>query len=50
MANAEMVIHIHEDNWGMRNLYPLVTQAEVSADLAAAITSGQQNRVPSGHG
>jgi hypothetical protein len=50
VANAESVIHIHEDDWGMRNLYPLVTQAEVSADMDAAIAAGRKNRDPSGFG
>lgn len=50
VAEAERVIHIHEDDRRMRNLYPLVTQAEVSADMDAAAASGQQNRDPSGFG
>ena len=50
MANPERVIHIHEDDRAMRNLYPLVTQAEVSADVDAAVAAGQKNRDPLGFG
>jgi hypothetical protein len=44
------VIHIHEDNWGMRNLYPLSALKEAQVDIAAAAAAGEQNRDPSGFG
>ncbi|MBI5942422.1 MAG: hypothetical protein HY859_18595 [Caulobacterales bacterium] len=37
------LIHIHEDDWGMRNLYPLAALSETSADVAAAKASGDAN-------
>jgi hypothetical protein len=46
----EGVIHIHEDDWGMRNLYPLAAQSETLADLHDAIAAGEKNRDPSGLG
>ena len=49
-ADAESVIHIHEDDWGMRNLYPLAARADVMADLRDAIAAGEKNRDPSGIG
>ena len=48
--NAEGVIHIHEDNWGMRNLHPLASQSEALADVRDAIAAGEKNRDPSGLG
>jgi hypothetical protein len=44
------VIHIHEDDWGMRNLYPIVARSEVANDLDAAREAGERNRDPSGIG
>jgi hypothetical protein len=44
------VIHIHEDDWGMRNLYPLAVRAEVEEDVANAAAAAGQNRDPSGFG
>jgi DNA-directed RNA polymerase delta subunit len=29
-------IHIHEDSWGMRNLYPLAAVDEANADMDAS--------------
>ena len=49
-AGGEPVIYIHEDDWGMRNLYPLTARAEVAADLDAAVASAERNRHPSGIG
>jgi hypothetical protein len=46
----EGVIRIHEDDWGMRNLYPLAVQKEAHADLSATIAAGEKNRDPSGLG
>jgi len=43
-------IHIHEDDWGMRNLYPLAAQSEALADLQDATVAGEKNRDPSGFG
>lgn len=47
MADA---IHIHEDDRRMRNLYPLVTRAEVEADMDESIAAAERNRAPSGPG
>lgn len=44
------VIHIHEDSWAMRNLYPLAVRTEVEKDIAAAAEAGEKNRAPSGFG
>lgn len=43
-------IHIHEDDWGMRNLYPLAAAAEAAAELEVAKAAGARNRDPSGFG
>ncbi|MDF7775012.1 hypothetical protein P1X14_07130 [Sphingomonas sp. AOB5] len=42
------LIHIHEDNWEMRRLYPLAARAEAEADMRAAIAAAERNRLPSG--
>jgi hypothetical protein len=44
------VIHIHEDDWGMRNLYPLAARSEALADLQDAAVASEKNRDPSGSG
>lgn len=44
------VIHIHEDDWGMRNLYPLAVRREAEADVADAAAAAEKNRDPSGFG
>jgi hypothetical protein len=44
------VIHIHEDDWGMRNLYPVGSLFEASADIGRAAQAGEQNRAPDGVG
>ena len=44
------VIHIHEDDWGMRNLYPLSARAEAEKDLAEAAAAAERNLHPSGFG
>ena len=49
-ADDARTIHIHEDNWGMRNLYPLAAQSEALADLQEATAAGEKNRDPSGFG
>lgn len=43
-------IHIHEDGWGMRNLYPLAGRAEAEADMEESIAAAERNRAPSGPG
>lgn len=42
-------IHIHEDDWGMRNLYPLAAADEAAAELRAS-QAAERNRAPSGFG
>src|SRR5262245_22434600 len=49
-AMTERVIHIHEDYWGMRNLYPVEAFAHVSRDVRSAAEAGEKNRAPSGMG
>jgi hypothetical protein len=44
------LIHIHEDDWGMRNLYPVAAWAEADADLTESIEASQRNRAPGGMG
>lgn len=44
------VIHVHEDDWGMRNLYPLTVRTEVENDIAKAAAAAEKNRDPSGFG
>ena len=43
-------IHIHEDDWGMRNLYPIEAADEAAAELRAAHEAGERNRLESGFG
>lgn len=47
-AVTEIVIHIHEDDWGMRNLYPVAALAHAQNDVSAAVEAGQRNWSPSG--
>ncbi|HMB48980.1 MAG TPA: hypothetical protein VKN63_11950 [Afifellaceae bacterium] len=49
-VEMEPVIHIHEDDWGMRSLYPIEAMPEVDADLQEAIAAAERNRVPDGFG
>lgn len=44
------VIHIHEDDWGMRNLYPAAAGDEAQDDMARATEAGERNRAPDGQG
>lgn len=44
------VIHIHEDDCGMRNLYPLAALTEAEKDIAEAAAAAERNRCPSGLG
>jgi hypothetical protein len=43
-------IHVHEDDCGMRNLYPLAVRTEVEEDIAEAAAAAERNRDPSGFG
>lgn len=45
---AEPVIHIHEDDWGMRTLHPLAAEAEVLRDMAASAAAAERNSIPGG--
>jgi hypothetical protein len=47
---TEAIIHIHEDSWGMRNLYPAPALARASRDVTHAAEAGERNRDPSGVG
>jgi len=44
------LIHIHEDDWGMRNLYPAAAQCEVDKDIETAREASLKNRAPDGMG
>jgi hypothetical protein len=44
------VIHIHEDDWGMRNLYPVGALFEATADIGRVVKAGEQNRAADGVG
>ena len=44
------IIHIHEDNYDMRSLYPVAAQQKVSGDLEAARAASERNRAPDGVG
>lgn len=37
------LIHIHEDDWGMRNIYPLAALDDVLADVETARKKGEEN-------
>jgi hypothetical protein len=43
-------IHVHEDDWGMRNLYPMTVRTEVEEDITEAAAAAERNRDPSGFG
>ena len=45
-----LTIHIHEDDWGLRRLYPLTAWPEAAADLRQAETAAVENRAPDGAG
>ena len=47
---SEPAIHIHEDNCGMRNLYPVGAFSEARADLARSAEAAERNRAPDGGG
>ncbi|OWJ67802.1 hypothetical protein [Inquilinus limosus] len=44
------LIHIHEDDWGMRNLYPAAAEDEAQNDMARATEADERNRAPDGQG
>ena len=44
------LIQIHEDDWGMRNLYPLAASRDVARDMDVAVGSSERNRAPEGLG
>lgn len=44
------IIHIHEDDWGMRNLYPFAALSDAEKDIAEAAAAAERNRNPSGFG
>lgn len=43
-------IHIHEDDWAMRNLYPEEAADQVVDEMLAAYEAGERNRAPGGSG
>ena len=47
---TEAIIHIHEDSWGMRDLYPAAALAHASREVRHAAEAGERNRDPSGAG
>lgn len=47
---GETVIHVHEDDWGMRNIYPMAVQSEVAADLGKAAATAAASKSPHGIG
>jgi len=46
----EISIHIHEDDWEMRNLYPLEASREAAVDIHEASEAGLRNHAPNGAG
>ena len=44
------LIHIHEDEWGMRSLHPRDARDEVCVDLGESDEAAERNRDPSGFG
>jgi hypothetical protein len=47
---SDIAIHIHEDDWGIRNLYPVAAIFGARADVARATEAGERNRAPDGIG
>ena len=47
---SERAIHIHEDDWGMRNLNPVGTLFEGRAEVIRAADAADRNRAPDGVG
>ena len=50
MPEAEPRIEIHEDDEGMRNLYPLAARSEAERDMTASVKAAERNRAPDGIG
>lgn len=50
MPTPERFISIHEDDEGMRNLYPMAARADADADMKASIEASIRNRAPDGVG
>jgi hypothetical protein len=50
MPTPELEIAIHEDDEGMRNLYPMAARDDASGDMQASIDAGVRNRAPDGIG
>jgi hypothetical protein len=49
-APPEPEIAIHEDDEGMRNLYPMPAHDEAASDIRAALDAGVRNNAPGGIG
>jgi hypothetical protein len=47
---SEGAIHIHEDDWGMRNLYPVGALFEATAEVTRAADAADRNRASDGGG
>lgn len=47
---TDISIHIHEDHWGMRNLYPIAALSEAAVDVEEAASESERNRAPDGMG
>ena len=47
---SDRTIHIHEDDCGMRNLYPVGAFFEARAEVARAADAANRNRAPDGSG
>lgn len=47
---GEAVIHVHDDDWGMRNIYPMAVQSEVAVDLEKAAATAAASKSPHGIG
>lgn len=47
---SERAIHIHEDDWGMCNLYPVGALFEARAEVTRAADAADRSRAPDGGG
>jgi len=47
---GKALIHIHEDDWGLRTLHPLAARHEVAQDMDVSREAGERNCAPSGKG
>lgn len=50
MPSPVAEISIHEDDEGMRNLYPVAARVEADADMTASVEASARNRAPDGVG